>query len=101
MKKPMIKRKEGVEFEISANEPVFTTGVVCRLLAMPVWVLKLLDKEGIVSPPREYEGKARLYSKKELVMVKHCWYYIREHEVQIKNLRLILQLEQGNFKSQE
>jgi DNA-binding transcriptional MerR regulator len=88
------------EVYISIDEPVFTTGVVCRLLDIPVWVLKQLDSEDIVSPPRESEGQARLYSKKELKMIKHCWYYMKTHKVKVHGLKVILQMEEGIFESE-
>lgn len=88
------------EVEIDINEPVFTSGVVCRLLDIPIWILKQLDNEGIVCPPRESDGQARLYSKKEIRMVKHCWYYIRERGVKINGLKVILEIE-GNKKKKD
>ena len=98
-KKQNIKQDE--DFEIDAEEPVFTTGVVCRLLDMPVWILKQLDEEGIVSPKRENENQSRLYSTQELKMVKHCWYYLKEHKVKIHGLKVILQMEEGTFEIKE
>ncbi|MBN1870396.1 MAG: MerR family transcriptional regulator [Candidatus Omnitrophica bacterium] len=82
------------EFILDLDEPVFTTGVVCRLLDIPVWILKQLDREQIVSPPRKKEGKARLYSQRELKMVKHCWYYISERGVNMNGLKVILKIEE-------
>ena len=98
VKKQPSKFKEG--FDIAPDEPVFTTGVVCRLLDIPVWVLKQLDAAGIVSPPRKRPAKARLYSKKEVRMVQHCWYYLEKHDVKISGLKVILQMEQGTFKKE-
>ena len=89
---------ESDEFFISIDEPVFTTGVVCRLIEIPVWVLKQLDKEQIVSPPRKIEGQARLYSKRELQMIKRCWYFMNEHGVKVKGLKVILQIQDGTLK---
>lgn len=86
------------EIYISLDEPVFTTGVVCRLIDIPVWVLKQLDREEIVSPPRKKEGKARLYSKRELKLVKHCWYYIKTRKVNVSGLKVILEIEEGRFE---
>jgi len=86
------------EVYIEPDAPVFTTGVVCRLLDIPVWVLKQLDTEEIVSPPREVEGQARLYSKRELKMVKHCWYYMKIHKVKVHGLKIILQMEEGKIE---
>ena len=86
------------DFDVAPDEPVFTTGVVCRLLDIPVWVLKQLDAEGIVSPPRKKPAKARLYSRKEVSIIRHCWYYLHEHNVKITGLKVILKMEQGTFK---
>ncbi len=81
------------ELDIECDEGLFTTGVVCRLLDIPVWVLKQLDEEGLVSPPRKKKGQARLYSVEELSMVQHCWFYMREHGVKVNGLRIILKME--------
>lgn len=80
-------------FEVDPDYPAFTTGVVCKMFDMPVWVLKKLDTEGIVSPPRKDSSKARLYSKNELSVIRHCWYYMSEHGVKINGLKVILKLE--------
>jgi DNA-binding transcriptional MerR regulator len=80
-------------FQIDPDEPVFTTGVVCRLLDIPVWVLKKLDEEKIVSPQRKNDLDARLYSLKELSLVKHCWKYMNEHRVKVHGLKIILHME--------
>ena len=86
------------EVFISLDEPIFTTGVVCRLIDIPVWILKQLDREQIVSPPRKTEGKARLYSKRELKLVKHCWYYMKTRKVNVNGLKVILEIEEGRFE---
>lgn len=81
------------EVKINSDEPIYTTGVVCRLLNIPIWVLKQLDREGIVSPPRERKGQSRLYSNRQLKMVQHCWYYMKKHKVKINGLKVILKME--------
>ena len=90
--------KDYDEVFISLDEPIFTTGVVCRLIDIPVWILKQLDREQIVSPPRKTEGKARLYSKRELKLVKHCWYYMKTRKVNVNGLKVILEIEEGRFE---
>ncbi|MBF0532199.1 MAG: MerR family transcriptional regulator [Candidatus Omnitrophica bacterium] len=97
--KKQVSRKLFDEVLIGPDDPVYTSGVVCRILDIPIWVLKQLDTAGVVSPPREYEGKARLYSKRELKMVQHCWFYLKEHKVKISGLKVILQIESGTFKA--
>jgi len=81
------------DLEIDQDMPIFTTGVVCRILEIPVWVLKQLDAEGLVCPPRKKEGQSRLYSQRELKKVNHCWRYIRIHKVKIPGLKIILKME--------
>lgn len=83
------------EVEIDPDMPVFTTGVVCSLLDIPVWVLKQLDTEGVVSPPRETPNASRLYSKRELHKVKICWFYMSEHKVKVHGLKVILKMQMG------
>lgn len=82
----------GSIFDVSIDEPVYTSGVVCRLLGIPVWVLKQLDREEIVSPRRK-KGRSRLYSKKELDKLSHIWYIMREKRVKVTGLRYVLEME--------
>jgi len=82
------------EVTIGVDEGIYTTGVVCRIIKIPLWVLKQLDREGIVRPQRPSCAKARLYSKRELKKVQHCWYYLHERGVKVKALKVILELEQ-------
>lgn len=84
--------KYGDIFDVGIDEPVYTSGVVCRLLGIPVWVLKQLDKEEIVSPPRK-KGRSRLYSKNELNKLSHIWYIMQEKKVKITSLRYVLEME--------
>jgi len=93
MPRKTIQLDDFAAFEISVDEPVFTSGVVCRLVGVPVWVLKQLDNEGIVCPKRKSTLKSRLYSVQELKLVKHCWYYMKEHRVKVHGLKVILRLE--------
>lgn len=86
------------EVKIGPDVPIYTTGVVCAVLQIPVWVLKQLDNAGIVSPPRDTNQSSRLYSKRELKKVQHCWFYMNKHKVKISGLKVILQMEDGTFK---
>lgn len=81
------------EFFISPDEPVFTSGVVCKLLEIPIWILKQLDREGIVSPPRQSEGQSRLYSKRELKKLDRVWHLMNERKVKVHGIKVILEME--------
>jgi len=89
--------KYGHIFEVGINEPVYTSGVIQRLLGIPVWVLKQLDKENIVRPPRK-KGKSRLYSKKELNKLSHIWYLMKEKRVKVDGLKVILEMEERGMR---
>jgi len=89
----MNENKEFDEVSIGEDELVFTTGVVSRLLAIPVWVLKQLDEGGIVSPPRE-KGASRLYSMRDLRKLQKAWHYINNVGVKMKGVKVIIQLEE-------
>mgnify|MGYP001269322449 CR=1 FL=1 len=87
------------EVEIGPDVPIYTSGVVCSILSIPIWILKQLDKEGIVSPPRETSISSRMYSKRELKKVQHCWFFMNKHKVKVAGLKVILGMEDGTFKS--
>lgn len=87
------KLEEFEEFFISVDEPIYTTGVVCKLLTIPIWILKQLDSEGIVSPPRDVAGQSRLYSKRELKKLDRVWYLMNERKVKVDGIKVILEME--------
>lgn len=85
------------EFFISADEPIYTSGVVCKLLSIPIWILKQLDREGIVSPPRAKAGQSRLYSKRELKKLDKVWYLMHERSVKVDGVKVILEMETQGY----
>ncbi len=85
--------KYGNIFDVGIDEPVYTSGVINKLFGIPVWVLKQLDKENIISPPRK-KGKSRLYSKNELNKLSHIWYLMKEKRVKVDGLKVILEMEE-------
>ena len=87
-----LKNQGSRSIEVAEDEPVFTSGVVSRLLEIPIWILKQLDREKVVSPPRG-KGKSRLYSKKELDRINHVWYYMKEKGVNVGGVKVILEME--------
>ena len=94
-----IEIKYGNIFDVSIDEPVYTSGVVCRLLRIPVWVLKQLDREAIISPTRK-KGRSRLYSKNELNKLSHIWYVIKEKKVKLAGLKYVLEMEAKVYKEE-
>ena len=85
-------KRHGREFKLSPDEPVFTSGVVSRLLEIPVWVLKQLDREEVVRPARK-KGCSRLYSHHELETLGKVWYYMKEERVNVRGVKVIMKIK--------
>lgn len=98
MKKKQIVRKSEA-FDIDIDEPVFTSGVVCDLLQIPVWVLKQLDKEKVLSPKRR-KGNSRLYSNREMGKLKHIWQLMSVRHVKVDGVKVILEMESRGYKEE-
>jgi MerR family transcriptional regulator/heat shock protein HspR len=77
------------EIHISQDEPVYVISVVSRLVGIPVWTLRQLDKSGIVCPKR-VGAKSRFYSMKDIKRLEYVYYLMREKHVNIGGLKLIL-----------
>lgn len=41
---------EQLGVNINPDEPVYVIGIVARIVKLPVWTLRELDKQGIVHP---------------------------------------------------
>lgn len=83
-------------FDIDRDEPILTSGVVCDLLDIPIWVLKQLDKENVVSPRRR-NGKGRLYSQREVGKLKHIWRLMSKRNVKVDGIKVILEMEEVGY----
>jgi MerR family transcriptional regulator/heat shock protein HspR len=80
------------EIHISPDEPVYVISVVSKLVGIPVWTLRQLDKAGIVCPKR-IGAKSRLYSSKDMKRLEYVHYLMLEKHVNIGGLRIILELK--------
>ena len=77
---------------ISPDEPVYVISVVSKLVDLPVWTLRQLDKAGVVSPKR-IGKKSRLYSLKEIKRLEYVHYLMEEKQVNIRGIKIILEIE--------
>ena len=78
---------------ISPDEPVYVISVVSRLVDMPVWTLRQLDKAGVVKPKR-IGKKSRLYSLKDVKRLEYVHYLMLDKHVNIHGIKIILQNEE-------
>jgi len=79
--------------KISPEEPVYVMGVVCKLVDIPVWTLRQLDRAGVVRPKR-LGKKNRLYSLKDLKRLEYVHYLMVQKRVNIHGLKIILGKEE-------
>jgi len=78
---------------ISPDEPVYVISVVSKLVDMPVWTLRQLDKAGIVSPKR-IGRKSRLYSLKDVKKLEYVHFLMEDKHVNIHGIKIIIQKEE-------
>lgn len=77
---------------ISPDEPVYVISVVSKLVDLPVWTLRQLDKAGIVCPKR-IGRKSRLYSLKDVKKLEYVHYLMEEKRVNIHGIKIIIETE--------
>lgn len=80
------------DIHISPDEPVYVISVVSKLVELPVWTLRQLDKAGIVRPKR-IGKKSRLYSLKDIRKLEYVHYLMEEKGVNIRGIKIILEIE--------
>ncbi len=80
------------DIQISQDEPVYIISVVSRLVDIPIWTLRQLDKAGIVKPKRAGK-KSRLYSLKDVRRLEYVHYLMQEKKVNIHGIKLIIEKE--------
>lgn len=81
-----------VEIHISPDEPVYVISVVSKLVDLPVWTLRQIEKAGIVRPKRAGK-KSRLYSLKDVQRLEYIHYLMEDKHVNLHGIKLILELE--------
>lgn len=77
---------------ISPDEPVYVISVVSKLVEIPVWTLRQLDKSGIVCPKRVGK-KSRLYSLKDVKKLEYIHYLMEDKFVNLHGIKIILEKE--------
>jgi len=74
------------------NEPVYVISIAAKLAGLPVWTLRVLDKEAIVRPQRT-AGDRRLYSDRDIARLARVRYLTEERGVNMNGVRLILEMD--------
>ena len=84
--------KADKDFQLDADDPVFVIGVVSELVDLPIWTLRALDREGIVSPKRRESG-TRLYSLNDVRLLHKVRQLMVVERVNVQGVRVILHME--------
>ena len=74
------------------DEPVYTIGVVARLLRISPQTLRQFEREGLVAPSRT-DNNMRLYSQNELVILRRICKLVKEEGVNLAGVRAVLRIE--------
>jgi len=82
-----------LRLKIGPDEPVYVISVVCKLVDIPIWTLRQLDKANVVRPKR-INKKNRLYSLKDLKKLEYVHYLMVEKHVNIHGIKIILGREE-------
>ena len=77
---------------ISPDEPVYVISVVSKLVDLPIWTLRQLDKSGIVCPKR-IGKKSRLYSLKDIKKLEYVHYLMQDKGINVRGIKMILEIE--------
>lgn len=77
---------------IKPEDPVYAIGVVSKLLGMPEWTLRALEKEGLVRPKRQNK-KNRFYSMKDIQKIETIHYLMEEKGVNMRGVKFIIERE--------
>jgi MerR family transcriptional regulator/heat shock protein HspR len=80
------------EVRISPDEPVYVISVVSKLVGLPVWTLRQLDKAGVVRPKR-MGTKIRLYSHRDVRQLEYVHYLMEVRHVNVSGVKLIIEME--------
>lgn len=80
------------DIQISPDEPVYVISVVSKLVSIPVWTLRQLDKVGVVRPMR-IGKKSRFYSLKDIRKLEYVHYLMEDQGVNIQGIKIIFERE--------
>ena len=81
----------------NGDEPVYVISVAARLAGLPLWVLRVLDQEGVVVPSRT-DSNRRLYSDNDIAKLARVRHLTEERGVNIPGVKVIFELEEKKLE---
>ncbi|GAA4203358.1 helix-turn-helix transcriptional regulator [Microbispora amethystogenes] len=87
-------------FDISDDTPVYVISVAAQLSGLHPQTLRQYDRLGLVSPGRT-AGRGRLYSTRDIVLLREVQRLSQEHGINLAGIKRILELETENLRLRE
>ncbi len=84
--------KKEIRVHIAPNEPVYVISAVSRIVHIPEWTLRVLDREGVIKSKRKGK-KTRFYCLKDIEQLEYIHYLMEEEGVNISGVKLILKMK--------
>ncbi len=80
--------------KITPKDAVYTIGIVSKLLGMPEWTLRCIEKEGLVNPKR-VDKKNRYYSMMDIKKLEYIHYLMDQKGVNVRGVKVIMSMRRG------
>lgn len=88
-----MEREEKTTSDTSNDEPLYTIGVVSRMLKCDPSTLRRYENAGLVTPGRT-EGNTRLYSNNNVETLRVVHKLIDEEKLNAPGVRMVLRLQE-------
>ncbi len=79
--------------DINSGEPCYVISIAARMVGVRVHTLRYYEKIGIVEPSRS-QGNIRLYSEREIVLLRRVKTLMDDLGVNLAGIEVILRLSQ-------
>ncbi len=89
----IMKRDDKPITDTSNDEPLYTIGVVSRMLKCDPSTLRRYENAGLVTPGRT-EGNTRLYSNNNVETLRLVHRLIDEEKLNVHGVRMVLRLQE-------
>lgn len=76
--------------KIEKDDAVYAIGIVSKLLDIPEWTLRNLEKEGLIKPKRMYK-KIRFYSMNDIERLEYIQFLMDEKGVNFSGIKIIME----------
>ena len=78
---------------ISRSDAVYAIGIVSKLLDIPEWTLRNIEKEGLIQPKR-MNKKIRFYSMEDMEKLEYIHFLMYEKGVNISGIKIIMERDE-------